>query len=233
MSLVNIGVGPANAKTATDHLGVLRPLHAHDRALRRLAKPRAGRLRAGHGYLRADHVLDDVLPSTVPVIPNHRLNTFLLDALGPGLPVPGRRRLQHRLPRLGVQPTLTLGSMRASRCVAVDMESATIAANGFRYRIPNATLLGISDKPLHGSPKLSTSAAAFYEESSRERLEHRAFLPGPGTPRIPRWPSAPRSAPRRAAARGRVDQQHRLWHEGARPPGSSRSCACQDLGHTF
>jgi AMP nucleosidase len=51
------------------------------------------------------------------------------------------------------------------------MESATIAANGFRYRIPSATLLAISDKPLHGSPKLPEQAARFYETSRRAHLE--------------------------------------------------------------
>jgi len=64
----------------------------------------------------------------------------------------------------------TLAAMRASRSVAVDMESATIAANGFRYRIPNATLLCVSDKPLHGSPKLSAGAKEFYENSKRRHL---------------------------------------------------------------
>ena len=48
-----------------------------------------------------------------------------------------------------------------SHAVAVDMESATIAANGFRYRIPSATLLSISDKPLHGAPKLAEQAKSF------------------------------------------------------------------------
>src|SRR5699024_7728259 len=63
-----------------------------------------------------------------------------------------------------------LQEIRTARCLATDMESATIATNGFRYRIPNATLLCVSDKPLHASPKLSTSAQAFYEASKREHL---------------------------------------------------------------
>jgi AMP nucleosidase len=50
------------------------------------------------------------------------------------------------------------------------MESATIAANGFRYRIPNATLLCVSDKPLHGRPKLSDDARAFYETTRHWHL---------------------------------------------------------------
>ena len=40
-----------------------------------------------------------------------------------------------------------------SRAVALDMESATIAANGFRFRVPYGTLLCVSDKPLHGEIK--------------------------------------------------------------------------------
>ena len=173
VSLVNIGVGPANAKTITDHLAVLRPdtmiMIGHCGGLRNHQS--LGDFVLATSYLRADHVLDDVLPATVPVIPNHRLNTFLLDALE-------ARGAQYRL---GVVYTtsnrnwefnqgMTLAAMRAARCVAIDMESATIAANGFRYRVPNAALLAVSDKPLHASPKLSTSAAAFYEASKREHL---------------------------------------------------------------
>ena len=50
------------------------------------------------------------------------------------------------------------------------MESATVAANGFRYRVPNATLLCVSDKPLHGQPKLPGEAKRFYEESKHQHL---------------------------------------------------------------
>jgi AMP nucleosidase len=51
------------------------------------------------------------------------------------------------------------------------MESATVAANGFRYRIPTATLLAVSDKPLHAQPKLSTDAQSFYAASRRQHVE--------------------------------------------------------------
>jgi AMP nucleosidase len=61
--------------------------------------------------------------------------------------------------------------LRLSRALAVDMESATVAANGFRYRIPTATLLAVSDKPLHARPKLSADAQAFYTASRREHVE--------------------------------------------------------------
>jgi AMP nucleosidase len=174
VSLVNIGIGPANAKTITDHLAVLRPdtmmMIGHCAGLRN--HQRLGDFVLATSYLRDDHVLDEVLPPTVPVIPNHWLNRFLIDAL----------QAQQARYRLGVVGTTanrnwefnqarTLAATRLARCVAIDMESATVAANGFRYRIPSATLLRVSDKPLHASPKLSTQAAEFYEASRRQHLD--------------------------------------------------------------
>jgi AMP nucleosidase len=64
----------------------------------------------------------------------------------------------------------TLDNLQASRSVAVDMESATVAANGFRYRIPTATLLCVSDKPLHGKPKLPQGAKEFYRETKKQHI---------------------------------------------------------------
>ena len=50
------------------------------------------------------------------------------------------------------------------------MESATIAANGFRFRVPYGTLLCVSDKPLHGEIKLPGMANAFYRERVDQHL---------------------------------------------------------------
>ena len=71
-----------------------------------------------------------------------------------------------------------------SRAVALDMESAAIAANGYRFRVPYGTLLCVSDKPLHGEIKLAGMASAFYRQrvgqhleiglKALERLEHQA-----------------------------------------------------------
>ena len=57
-----------------------------------------------------------------------------------------------------------------SRAVALDMESATIAANGFRFRVPYGTLLCVSDKPLHGEIKLPGMANHFYRERVQQHL---------------------------------------------------------------
>ena len=51
------------------------------------------------------------------------------------------------------------------------MESGTIAAQGFRLRVPYGTLLCVSDKPLHGEIKLPGAANAFYETAIAQHLK--------------------------------------------------------------
>ena len=174
VTMVNIGVGPSNAKTITDHLAVLRPdlmlMIGHCAGLRNHQE--TGDLVLATAYVRDDHVLDDMLPLSVPIVSNHTLNTLLLGELT-------ARRLHSRM---GIVYTtanrnweLHLAQaedhLRQSRALAVDMESATVAANGFRYRIPTATLLAVSDKPLHAQPKLSADAQSFYAASRRQHVE--------------------------------------------------------------
>ncbi|MBO0837231.1 MAG: AMP nucleosidase, partial [Actinobacteria bacterium] len=123
-------------------------------------------------YLRDDRVLDDILPLSVPVVSNHTVNTLLLDEVSArGL----RSRMGIVFTTANRDWELNLGSvaerLRISRAIAVDMESATVAANGFRFRIPTATLLAVSDKPLHASPKLSSEAQDFYAASRRQHVE--------------------------------------------------------------
>src|SRR3984957_7735463 len=164
VSMINIGVGPSNAKTITDPLAVLRPdlvlMIGHCAGLRNHQE--IGDLVLATGYLRDDRVLDDILPLSVPVVSNHTLNTLLLSELtGRGL----RSRMGIVLTTANRNWELHLAAvqdrLRVSRALAVDMESATVAANGFRYRIPTATLLAVSDKPLHARPKLSADAQGF------------------------------------------------------------------------
>jgi AMP nucleosidase len=174
LTMVNIGVGPSNAKTITDHLAVLRPdlmlMIGHCGGLRNHQE--IGDLVLATAYLRDDRVLDEMLPLSVPIVSNHILNTLLLDELT-------ARSLRSRM---GVVFTtanrnweLNLSSvaerLQLTRAIAVDMESATVATNGFRYRIPTATLLAVSDKPLHARPKLNAEAQAFYTASRRQHVE--------------------------------------------------------------
>ncbi len=173
ISIINIGVGPSNAKNCTDHLAVLRPdnmlMVGHCAGVRNHQE--IGEFVLASGYMRADRLLDDALPPSVPVIPSFLLNRYLARVLD-------ERDLTYRV---GIVYTTmdrnwelalrgTLNDLRRSRSIAVDMESATVAANGFRYRIPTATLLCISDKPLHGKPKLPDKAKEFYRETKQQHI---------------------------------------------------------------
>jgi AMP nucleosidase len=174
LTMINIGVGPSNAKTITDHLAVLRPdlmlMIGHCAGLRN--RQDIGDLVLATAYMRDDRVLDDILPLSVPVTSTHTLNSLLLGELtARGL----RSRMGIVYTTVNRNWELHLAmvdeQLRASRALAVDMESATVAANGFRYRIPTATLLAVSDKPLHAAPKISADAQSFYTASRRQHVE--------------------------------------------------------------
>lgn len=182
ITMVNIGVGPANAKTITDHIAVLRP-HAwimlgHCAGLR--TTQQLGDYVLAHGYVREDHVLDEELPLWVPIPALAEIQVALESAVSEVTQLKGGdlksvmrtgtvastdNRNWELLPDNGPQRRFS-----QSRAIALDMESATIAANGFRFRVPYGTLLCVSDKPLHGEIKLPGMANHFYRERVDQHL---------------------------------------------------------------
>ena len=182
ITLVNIGVGPSNAKTATDHIAVLRP-HAwlmvgHCAGLRN--SQRLGDFVLAHAYLREDHVLDDDLPVWVPIPALAEIQIALETAVADVTKLEGYEL--KRIMRTGTVATIDnrnwelrehsgpVQRLSQSRAIALDMESATIAANGFRFRVPYGTLLCVSDKPLHGELKLPGMASDFYKTQVASHL---------------------------------------------------------------
>ena len=181
ITLVNIGVGPSNAKTICDHIAVLRPevwlMIGHCGGLR--PSQSIGDYVLAHAYLRDDHLLDDVLPVEIPIPAIAEVQKALFEA---ALIVTDEDEdsVKRRL-RTGTVVTTddrnwelryTASSQRfnQSRAVAIDMESATVAAQGYRFRVPYGTLLCVSDKPLHGELKLPGQANAFYERAISQHL---------------------------------------------------------------
>lgn len=174
VSIVNIGVGPSNAKNFTDHLAVLRPdammMVGHCAGIRNHQE--IGDFVLASGYMRADHVLDQALPRSVPLSPSFLLNRYLAKVMDERC-LPYRFGTVYTTADRNWELALSgsLEDLKASRSTAVDMESATVAANGFRYRVPSATLLCVSDKPLHGKPKLPESAQSFYSDTKEQHLD--------------------------------------------------------------
>lgn len=183
ITLVNIGVGPSNAKTATDHIAVLRP-HAwlmvgHCAGLRNTQA--LGDFVLAHAYLREDHVLDDDLPVWVPIPALAEIQVALEEAVAQETGLSGYDL--KRIMRTGTVATHDnrnwelrdhsgpVQRLSQSRAIAIDMESATIAANGYRFRVPYGTLLCVSDKPLHGELKLPGMASDFYRTQVSRHLQ--------------------------------------------------------------
>lgn len=182
ITLVNIGVGPSNAKTATDHIAVLRP-HAwimvgHCAGLRN--SQALGDFVLAHAYLREDHVLDDDLPVWVPIPALAEIQIALEKSVAEVTQLEGYEL--KRIMRTGTVATIDnrnwelrdqsgpVQRLSQSRAIALDMESATIAANGYRFRVPYGTLLCVSDKPLHGELKLPGMASDFYRTQVARHL---------------------------------------------------------------
>jgi len=182
ITLVNIGVGPSNAKTATDHIAVMRP-HAwlmvgHCAGLRNSQS--LGDFALAHAYLREDRVLDDDLPAWTPVPALAEMQIALETAVADVTQLSGFEL--KRIMRTGTVATVDnrnwelrdnsgpVQRLSQSRAIALDMESATIAANGYRFRVPYATLLCVSDKPLHGELKLPGMASDFYKTQVARHL---------------------------------------------------------------
>jgi len=182
VTLINIGVGPSNAKNITDHLAVIRPncwlMVGHCGGLRESQS--IGDYVLAHGYLRQDRILDALVPPEVPIPALAEVQVALQDAAAL---VTGQRgeALKRRL-RTGtvvtnddrnweLRFTQERKRINLSRAIAVDMESGTIAAQGLRLRVPYGTLLCVSDKPLHGEIKLPGAANAFYATAVTQHLQ--------------------------------------------------------------
>jgi AMP nucleosidase len=186
ITMINIGIGPSNAKTITDHVAVLRPhtwlMLGHCAGLRNAQQ--LGDYVLAHGYVREDHVLDEELPLWVPIPPLAEVQTALEQAVEDVTQLEGYEL--KRIMRTGtvastdnrnweLLPSLNVATtperrFSQSRAIALDMESATIAANGFRFRVPYGTLLCVSDKPLHGEIKLPVMADQFYRSRVDQHL---------------------------------------------------------------
>ncbi|MCP4315184.1 MAG: AMP nucleosidase [Hyphomicrobiales bacterium] len=183
ITMINIGVGPSNAKTITDHVAVLRPhswlMLGHCAGLRN--SQQLGDYVLAHAYVREDHVLDDDLPVWVPLPALAEVQVAMQEAVAEVTGLDGYDL--KRIMRTGTVATIDnrnwelrdqsgpVHRLSQSRAIALDMESATIAANGFRFRVPYGTLLCVSDKPLHGELKLPGMATDFYRTQVNQHLK--------------------------------------------------------------
>lgn len=150
ITIINFGMGSANAATIMDLLVAIRP-----KAVLFLGK--CGGLKRKHhlgdlilpiAAIRADGTSNDYLPAEVPALPAFSLQRAVSTAIREnkcdywtGTVYTTNRRVWEHDSRIKKYLTKT-------RAYAIDMETATIFTVGFANEIPTGALLLVSDQPM-------------------------------------------------------------------------------------
>jgi AMP nucleosidase len=150
ITMINFGMGSPNAATVMDLLSAIAPkavlLLGKCGGLKR--KNQLGDLVLPIAAIRGDGTSDDYLPAEVPALPAFSLqravSTMIRD-LGSDywtgtVYTTNRRVWEH--------DDAFKEHLRRTRCMAIDMETATIFAAGFANHIPSGALLLVSDQPM-------------------------------------------------------------------------------------
>ncbi len=150
ITMINFGMGSPNAATMMDLLSAIAPkavlFLGKCGGLKR--KNELGDLVLPIAAIRGEGTSDDYLPAQVPALPAFALqravSTMIRD-LGhdywTGTVYTTNRRVWEH-------DDLFKERLRQMRCMAIDMETATIFAAGFANRIPCGALLLVSDQPM-------------------------------------------------------------------------------------
>ena len=150
ITMINFGMGSPNAATVMDLLSAISPkavlFLGKCGGLKR--KNQLGDLVLPIAAIRGEGTSNDYLPPQVPALPAFALqravSTMIRD-LGhdywTGTVYTTNRRVWEH-------DTTFKERLRAMRCMAIDMETATIFAAGFANRIPCGALLLVSDQPM-------------------------------------------------------------------------------------
>jgi AMP nucleosidase len=150
ITMINFGMGSANAATIMDLLSAVSP-----RAALFLGKcggvkkkNKLGDLLLPIAAIRGEGTSNDYLPPEVPALPAFQLQRGVSTTI---------RDLGHDYwtgtvyttnRRVWEHDDTFKAYLKRTRCMAVDMETATIFAAGFANRIPSGALLLVSDQPM-------------------------------------------------------------------------------------
>jgi AMP nucleosidase len=150
ITLINFGMGSPNAATVMDLLSAVMPkavlFIGKCGGLKK--KNQLGDLILPIAAIRGEGTSDDYLPPQVPALPAFAMQRVISTTI---------RDLQHDYwtgtvyttnRRVWEHDEAFKERLRQMRCMAIDMETATIFAAGFANRIPSGALLLVSDQPM-------------------------------------------------------------------------------------
>lgn len=150
MVMLNFGMGSANAATTMDLLSAIAP-----KAVLFLGKcgglkkkNQLGDLVLPIAAIRGEGTSNDYLPPEVPALPSfmihravsHVIRDMELDYWSGTVYTTNRRVWEH--------DDAFKEHLRTLRCMAIDMETATLFTTGFANEIPTGALLLVSDQPM-------------------------------------------------------------------------------------
>jgi AMP nucleosidase len=150
LTMINFGIGSANAATIVDLLSAIKP-----KAILFLGKcgglkrsTEIGNFILPIAAIRGEGTSDDYLPKEVPALPSFKLHKFVSEKMV-------ARGLDYRT---GVVYTTNRRvwehdqdfkeHLKKLRTIAIDMETATLFAVGHANEIPRGALLLVSDTPM-------------------------------------------------------------------------------------
>ncbi len=150
LSIVNFGIGSANAATIMDLLSARQPkgvlFLGKCGGLKRSAE--IGNFILPIAAIRGDGTSDDYFPPAVPALPSFKLHKFVSEKIAThgheyrtGVVYTTNRRLWEH-------DTEFQDRLKRMTCIAIDMETSTIFIVGHYNEIPRGALLLVSDVPL-------------------------------------------------------------------------------------
>jgi AMP nucleosidase len=150
ITIINFGMGSANAATIMDLLSSIQPLACLflGKCGGLKAKNKLGDLILPIAAIRGEGTSNDYFPPEVPALPAFSLQKAIsssirdhaLDYWTGTVYTTNRRVWEH--------DEDFKQYLRRIRCMAIDMETATIFATGFYNHIPTGALLLVSDQPM-------------------------------------------------------------------------------------
>jgi AMP nucleosidase len=150
ISIINFGMGSANAATVVDLLAAIKP-----KALLFLGKcgglkkkNKIGDLILPIAAIRGDGTSNDYFPPEVPALPAFNMQKVVSTTIREhqkdywtGVVYTTNRRVWEHDEKFK-------SYLRETRCMAIDMETATLFTVGFSNSIPSGALLLVSDQPM-------------------------------------------------------------------------------------
>ena len=151
ITIINFGMGSANAATIMDLLSAINPkatLFLGKCGGLRSDKNKVGDLILPIAAVRGEGTSDDYFPPEVPALPSFALQKAISTTIRDygrdywtGTVYTTNRRVWEH-------DTDFKTYLRKIRCMAIDMESATVFSAGFANKIPTGALLLVSDIPM-------------------------------------------------------------------------------------